>query len=159
MNGFYNSPTIEQDIEKIIDDIDKDMLNAGNYILADMCDSVGFYLDELVYSYVPIFNSRRANEPSMMFDSLKYDWNWQTDRIKGYWYDFAIESAAQWQQLLGGKVPTISLADAVESGYAMYGAGARPFTERMDYAYEEMGIGDDALTRALQKVDSANYMK
>lgn len=85
--------------------------------------------DARVYSYEPKMWSRRYTAGGLADTSLmKDDYNSSNKELR-------ITIDAPWQQLKPGKTPTISLADAVEAGINMYGAGKRPFTHETEEAY------------------------
>lgn len=148
MSRNYNSPTIEEDIGLFLADLTGALEYSCLYMEDEIRTLTQLKMEENVYNYKPTFDFRRKDfdDPDSLFNSFT-----TTDKnvyANGEGFELNIELTAPWQQLRSGEIPNIPLADAVESGYAMYGAGARPFTDEVD-ADLQGGIGDNMLTTAL----------
>lgn len=93
--------------------------------------------DARVYSYEPQYWHRRYTAGGLADTSLmKDDYNSSNKEL-------TITIDAPWQQLKPGGKPSVSLAEAVESGLNMYGAGARPFVHEAEEAYAKGSFEDD----------------
>lgn len=164
MGKTYNGRTIDEDIENFENDLHDALCMAMGAMTKPVYELLQHFMEERVYSYEPKYDHRRydgtitdekTGEVFEMFDSLYWHISSTNfDYLPLYTYNNTWVLDAPWQGKSDG-LP--SLADAVESGIAMHGAGARPFVDEADYwleysgnqylaeAINSSGIFDDAI--------------
>ncbi len=137
----YRNQTIEQDFEEFERDLTSAIYYAIGGLGVDMKVAAQDVLAEMVYSYEPVRNHRRkdgyGNPEESLFNSFITDYDVTTIGDKTLNATIGLEYTAPWQHEEEGDLYGMSLADAVEYGRGMHGAGAREFLDRTDYTIEE----------------------
>lgn len=104
-------------------------------------------------AYTPIFYSRRNGAGGILDPN--------SVKIEAHGSELVAWDAAEWQQLWGGRIPEISLAEALASGSERFNfqrAGPRPFHEQAKEYLIQSGELERALRQGLarQGYDTSN---
>lgn len=142
MEKTYGTNDIGTDLELFESDLASSLFFASGYMQGDMINIAQFYLEELVYSYIPVYSHRRFEGEAEPFeDSLHEKIEFEDVEAHGSFehissMDIPMAFNAPWQHEGAFEHTGEMLADAIEEGTFMGGAGARPFTDKIDWAIE-----------------------